>query len=488
MQAGGQPDAEDAHANWLKLQENPLEFQNEEDRKVHAYLRTFYGQMSSPPDLALVREYFEKQDDIEVVDRLNEISKAQVYIRTNYLSIVRHEQEQQQVRNLVLLCRDATAIAEHGRVVDGRGKKQTLKGSNDAVNFLYERLHEFARLEGGEKLEGVVSEDADEVLDEYEMIEKTNRYANRNLFGLEPVDSICKGHRKGELWVHTAFSGELKTTLALNYAYNNVMLYGKNIFYAILEMPYTQLRRQIYVIHSSNGKFVTEWHGEDGYTGLDYRAVRDGELSPRNLERLKEVSRDFRSTARGRLYVWRPREHVSMDEVQRKAEMFHNKYGCDGVVVDHLGLVRPKRRYVGTTESLNEVVRDCRLMALNFARGTAVPVLALFQLNRQGKLRADKSDGRYDFAAIAYANEVERSADVVTYTYLNDSLRREGKFYLGCLKNRDNPVFERMIGKILWQSKRMRAIESGLLDVNNDQIVAMSRQIATLGVEDMIAA
>ena len=99
-------------------------------------------------------------------------------------------------------------------------------------------------------------------------------------------------------------------------------------------------------------------------------------------------------------------------------------------------------------------------MALNFARGRGVPVLALFQLNRQGKLRADKNDGRYDFAAISYANEIEKSADVITYTYLNDALRNEGKFYLGNLKNRDNPLFDRMVGKIIWQSKRMRAIES----------------------------
>jgi len=173
-------------------------------------------------------------------------------------------------------------------------------------------------------------------------------------------------------------------------------------------------------------------------------------------------------------------------EIRRKAEMFHNKWGCDGIVVDHLGLVKPRDRTSDFVTSSNAVVRDGRLMALNFARGRGVPVLALFQMNRQGKLRADKNDGRYDMAAISYANEVEKSADVITWTYLNDQLRKEGKFYMGNLKNRDNPLFDRMIGKILWLSKRMRAIESGLIDINNDLLVSAGNHISQLSAADLL--
>jgi replicative DNA helicase len=336
----------------------------------------------------------------------------------------------------------------------------------------------------------VIQDDVDEFLDEYALVESSDQLAGRNLFGLEPVDSVCKGHRRGEYWVHCAFAGELKTTTALNYAYNNAMVYGKNIFYAILEMPYKQLRRNLYVIHSSHGKFVTRWHGEDGYLGLDYRQVRDGELNPRDKERLRIVARDFHQSCRGRIFVWRPPGEASMDDIRRKAEMFHNKYGCDGIVIDHLGLVQPQHRTNDYVVSLNTVVREGRMMALNFARGVSVPVLALFQLNRQGKLRADKADGRYDMAAISYANEIEKSADEVTYTYLNDELRRAGKFYLGCLKNRDNPVFERMVGKILWRTKRIRALETGFIDFDTDRLVQAASQISAelgLNMESMIA-
>lgn len=474
MQVGNVPDAEDVLGNWHRLQDYELEYSSEEDQKIISYLRDFYGQMAAPPDYTLLRSFFERQDDIEVVNRLEEVSKAVPYISTNFVHTVRTELERQQVKNLILLCRDASAIAEHGRTtVDPRGKKETKRGVSDAVDHLYGRLHDFVRVEGGEKLEGVVSEDDQEVLEEYDRAEKTDQFANRNLFGLEPVDSVCKGHRRGELWVHTAFVGELKTSLALNYAYNNAYVYKKNIFYAILEMPYKQLRRQLFVIHSSHGKFVKEWYKEDGYTGLDYQQVRDGELSAKDKERLRIVARDFKETCKGRLYIWRPNkdEDSTLASIRRRAEMFDNKYSCDGVILDHMGLVVPKRYSSDTVSTQNAVVRDAKLMALNFARGRGVPVLGLWQMNRQGKARADKADGRYDIAAISYANEIEKSADVISYTYLNEQLRADGKFYLGNLKTRDTRMFERMTGKILWRSKRMRAIEqNNLIDLNADRV------------------
>lgn len=489
LQIGNQPEAEDAHNNWLKLQEHSLQHDTEEDDKIFKYLKLFYEQMSAAPDFNLVREYFEKEDNTAVVSRLEEIKASQFYIRTNFLAIVRGIQDRQQVKNFVLLMRDACAVAEHGRNLEKPiAGKRVLKGVSDAMSLITEKLPEFTRIEAGERLEGVVHDDAEEVLDEYEYITKTNKYADRNLLGLEPVDFACKGHRKGEFWVHCAAPGELKTTLALNYAYNNTVVYKKNILYIILEMPYTQLRRQLYAIHSSHGKFVTEWHKEDAYVGLDYRQLRDGELSPRDFERLKIVANDFKAHTDGKLYIWRPSDEVTTEDIKRKAEAFHHKYGCDGIVIDHLGLVASKSRTTDYVVQLNAIVRDTRLMALNFARGNSVPIFALFQLNRQGKMRADKNNGQYDMAAISYANEVEKSADKITYTYLNSELRNAGKFLLGCIKNRDDAVFEPMTGKVLWQSKRMRALESGLLDLNNDELMQAQRAVSSMSFDEMMGA
>ncbi len=489
MQVGGVPEADDALRNWMAVQETRLGFTNEPDQKIADYLKEFYLSMSAPPEYALVREFFEKKDELDVVDRLEEVKKAQFYIRTNHLAIVRAEFEQQQQRRFLTLCRDVSNIAEHGRNLDKpvNGKK-VLKGVQDAVNYMYDRIPDFTLMETGEKLEGIPSEEVDEMLEEYDRISKSNRLANRNLFGLEPVDQACKGHRTGEYWVHCAFAGHLKTTLALNYAYNNAYVYGKNIFYACLEMPYTQLRRQFFIIHSAHGKFVADWHDQDvrsgrpnPYMGLDYRKFRDGEYDEVDYKRLVKVIQDFKSSARGRMKIWRPREAMpKMDEVRRAAETFHNKYGCDGVVIDYLGLVSPKYRTNDYTTNINSVVTEGRWLALSFARGRTIPVLALFQMNRQGLMRAEKADGKYDFAAISYANQIEKDADVITYTFLNDQLRSDGRFYMGNLKNRDNALFERVIGKILWQCKRMRHVESGRLHTDVASTVSGCAQISAV--------
>jgi intein/homing endonuclease len=84
-----------------------------------------------------------------------------------------------------------------------------------------------------------------------------------------------------------------------------------------------------------------------------------------------------------------------------------------------------------------------------------------------------------------FSHNCEKSADVITYTYLNDALRKDAKFYLGCLKNRDNPVFDRMVGKILWLSRRMRAIESNVFEMDNAQILDVSKQLS-ISVNEMI--
>ncbi len=487
MQIGDVPDAEDCLRNWEVVQTHELDYFQESDAKIAAYLKQFYGSMSAPPDFNIVREFFEKNDEIEVVDRLEEVKRAHAYIRTNLLAIVKSEHDAQQKKKLVHVLRETQNIVEHGRNLDKPlGDKKVLRGVDDAVNYIYDKLPNFTRMETGEKLEGIPTEETEEMIEEYDRAAQAKGLGNRLLFGFDPVDSVCKGHRSGEYWIHCAFAGHLKTTTALNYAYNNTFQYGKNIFYACLEMPYVQLRRQFFIIHSANGKFVTDWHEKDKragrpspYMGLDYRKFRDGEYDDLDYQRLKLVMQDFKAHSRGKLKIWRPRAQMpKMGEIRRAAEVFHNKHGCDGIVLDYLGLIAPTHRTNDYTTNLNSVVTDGRWLALSFARGRTIPVLALFQMNRQGLMRADKNDGHYDFAAISYANQIEKDADVITYSYLNEQLRADGMFKMGNLKNRDNAIFNQMIGKILWQCKRMRHVNAGSLATDSDNIVSIAAQVS----------
>jgi hypothetical protein len=102
----------------------------------------------------------------------------------------------------------------------------------------------------------------------------------------------------------------------------------------------------------------------------------------------------------------------------------------------------PTRKHRDYTIELNSVLREAKKLSLYFNHGEGLPVLVLFQINRDGKDAADKAEGKYKIRALSYANESERSADTITTTYLNDNHRDNGTSVCCCLKNRDNPLFK----------------------------------------------
>jgi hypothetical protein len=125
---------------------------------------------------------------------------------------------------------------------------------------------------------------------------------------------------------------------------------------------------------------------------------------------------------------------------------------------------------------LNSVLRDAKKLALQFNHGEGIPVLCLFQLNRQGRTEADKAEGRYKMNAISYANEAERSADVITTTYLNDMHRQAGTTLFCNLKNRDNPLFEPFEARVNFACRRISNIEQ----INTDGMGVDDRDLGDM--------
>src|SRR5208283_336206 len=106
------------------------------------------------------------------------------------------------------------------------------------------------------------------------------------------------------------------TTFALNWCYNLVTRYRTNVLYFSLEMTYEQLRRQIMVMHSSNGRFKAK-----GYKPLDYRKVRDGDLSPEDEAFLQMVIHDWESDPNFCSFEIRaPDRDMTIDDIRLETE------------------------------------------------------------------------------------------------------------------------------------------------------------------------
>lgn len=433
------------------------------DKRLFEFTVRYFQQRLEVPARQTLMDYFEAQKDEEVVEKVKDLDTISPYIRTNFSHLLATTVEQQNKFNAVKLFKEGQDIVTKGVIFD----KEKKQGLRDGILHVQQNVHKLLIQDHTSRIQGNIRVDGEEVKAEYQMAKANKGLTWGKFCGLNSIDKVVKGVKKGELWLHAAYTGELKTTFALNWAYNLVTRYRSNVYYVTLEMPYEQIRQQIYVMHSSNGRFKEYARrvglNPDMCNPLDYEKVKNGELSPEEEAFYNMVVDDFSTNPEyGTFDVWGPDTDVTIDDIRVQAEIAHNANPIDLLVIDHGGLVEPRRHKKGKdyVVELNSVLRDAKKLALQFNHGEKVPVLLLFQINRDGKDYADKMEGRYKLRALSYANEAERSADLVSTTYLNEDHRREGTAFFDCLKRRDGPMFQPFSAAIDWKTRRMSNLES----------------------------
>lgn len=438
--------------NYQRLQASKIEWAQPVDERIYGFLREFYVNNFDLPTASTVRDFFTRSDDLEVIERLKDIAASPTYVHKNYDHLLKQLLEDQNRLKMRVLLKDTEEIVSKGRVIEEGKEKVKLQGVKDALIYFTRRANDLIPADANTQTRGDLREDIDHVWQQYQTAKREQGLVWGAFTGLNEIDKVCHGCKKGEMWVHAAFVGELKTTFALNWCYNLVTRYRTNIFYVSLEMPYDQLRRIVCVIHSANKKWKIQ-----GKSPLDYRKVRDGDLTAEEEAFYQEVLQDFSTNPEYcRFEVWAPDHDVTIDDIRVEAELLHKQMDVGLIAIDHGGLVESRRKHRDYTIELNAVLRDAKkALALQFNGGEGVPVLVLFQLNRQGKDDADKSEGEYKIKALSYANECEKSADYITTSYLNKDHRENGTTVFCNLKNRDNPLFNKFIASVNFVCRRI---------------------------------
>lgn len=423
--------------NYQRVRASKLQWTNPADEKIYSFIRDFFSQELQIPNAKVLFDYFGKVDDLEVVERLKDAGKAPSYEGANFNFVLRGLIEDQNKFQLLTALKEVQEVAQKGLVI-GEGKdKRRIQGVKDAVLHFQRLSTELLVSEHNMRTRGDLRDATQEALKDYETAKANPGKAFGAFLGLNHVDTVCRGLKRGELWVHAAFTGELKSTLALNWCYNLITRYRRNVYYISLEMPFAQIRNIICVLHSAHPRWKAM-----GKKSLDYRKVRDGELTEEEEAFYKEVLHDFETNEEYcRFELWCPEHDVNMNDIRMEAELHNKQFEIGMICIDHGGICQPVHQYRDFNIALNSVLRDAKKLALQFNQGEGLPVLMLFQINRQGKDDADKNQGRYKLRSLSHANEAERSADVVSTTYVNDELKEEGRAVMCCLKNRDNPTF-----------------------------------------------
>ena len=248
----------------------------------------------------------------------------------------------------------------------------------------------------------------------------------------------------------------------MNWHYNQAVYYQHNSVLVSLEMPYQQVRRIIYAIHSQHEKFAQIRHDLGIGKSLDYSRMRDGELSDNERKFMFDhVVPDFNDPANryGHIHIEvadPDKSDFNVNDLRSRCELLYSKDpAIQMVTVDHAGLMQSRGKYRSTTERLNEVLRDLKRLSMNFNRGMGIAVVALFQISREGYKSAEKNGGRYNLTHLSYANEAERSSDIVTAGWVDTELREGNLVKIQCLKSRDNAPFDDFYAGVLWPCRRM---------------------------------
>ena len=448
--------------NAQALRDSGLGFDSIEDTSIWKWVQDFVTQYHHIPDSSTLRQHFESVGQLPVVDRLDTLSIERPRVQGDFIKLLEARVSDRKLRLTAEILREAGSIATIGVTIKEGRKETHLRGPIHALRYVVDRASEVVTPMTGIRLAGDVTVDGDSFLREYERVENDPLAGMGQLTGIQQMDEALRGSKRGELWTHSAFTGGMKSTFAINWHYNQAVFYRHSSVLFSLEMPYPQVRRILYAIHTAHPKFADDRKKFGVSKCLPYEKIRDGELSKEEKEFLvSRVVPDFNDASQkyGHIHIEvadPDKSDFNINDLRSKSELLYAKDPAIRMItIDHAGLMQSRNRHNSTTERLNEVLRDAKRLAMSFNRGMGIAINALFQISREGYRAAEKNGGRYNLTHLSYANEAERSSDIVTASWVDEELMESNLVKFQCLKSRDNAPFKEFYSGVLWPCRRI---------------------------------
>lgn len=191
--------------------------------------------------------------------------------------------------------------------------------------------------------------------------------------GFIDLDKMTGGLRNGEMTVVAGYPGAGKTSFAMNLSEHAMLQLGKKVGVFSLEMSAESLVTRFICSHAR----------------VNLRNVAEGFLTDRDFPRL--------TGAAGRISnaeIWFEDESdLSIYQLRAKARRMHQEHAIELLVVDYLQLLTAiggSRKVENRQQEVSDISRGIKGMA----RELNIPVIALSQLNDEGKLRESRAIGQ----------------------------------------------------------------------------------------------
>jgi len=425
---------------------------------LYSWIEAHFRDFGEVPDIHLLNERAESEGKEGVLACLREIVSQTPFIGSNYRAVLKDKAEEQNKDHFRGMLEKAWKIVSSGLK---EGKKE-LKGIQQAVEYFSSEARKF-RMGAVVKTESNIrsEQDAAEVREEYDS-KKRDPLSSVGMYTfLEKIDDTVRGVKPGDLTLVAGFTGNGKSILCSNFAYQGV-IQGLNGMFVCMEMSFAEMRRFAYVLHTSNPEWLD--HPKFGKLAgkITYDKVKYGELNDLEEEFYHHVIEDFKSEDRGYgdLFMVQPSENLTPAGLEIMMYDFNARLAEQGktldfVVVDYVGLMTPDKdgRYGDYNADLNGIIKRLKNLAMTFDNGRRIRMISPFQINRQGWVEAEKNDGVYKLNALSSAHEAERSSDLVIGVFSTEEMRRTGVVKLCCMKYREGAQFPPFEAKMNFSTK-----------------------------------
>lgn len=272
--------------------------------------------------------------------------------------------------------------------------------------------------------------------------------------GIKEIDDRIGGMNQGTVTTIAGFTGQYKTTFALNIARLNAYEFGYNIAYLSLETPKQDMYWNLLSRHSYETKFPK-------FNFIGHDRIRQCKLTQEEEDFLfNEVEKDLNGTFtddygntydRGKVVILDESDFstFSFGEVTAVLEKVDDELGgkLDAVIVDYVQLCKFSDSGVSydANSQINSYVTFFRRLSQNFRKEVdpngnestrQLTMILLAQLNRTGWQKACRNNGVYALDALADANELERGSARIFTTFTTEDMKARKSAQVQILKNR----------------------------------------------------
>lgn len=233
------------------------------------------------------------------------------------------------------------------------------------------------------------------------------------------------------------------TSWALNMFHRNTVKNGYGQCYISLEMPKQDIYYNILSLHSNDPKFSK-------FPYIYHDRIRKGILTAEEEQFLfDEVDPDLQQYMDKMVILDETDfEKFTFGEIRARLEKVDDEMpgGLDVVYWDHANLFKfseGPQRNLSTGEVINAYVSFIRRLGIRFRRSKEDPTqwrqltnVVLAQTNRTGWQRAVKNQGRYALNALSEANELERAASYIFFSYTTEDMKLSSEASVQMAKSR----------------------------------------------------